>query len=162
MRERHILKYKLVYGDVRKIYYLKIRFAVDISAAHNCRWQCRAQQSLHTPAAATFNCSVLCSLSAHGPRSPSWIAPSRAASLHTAPARHLGCNVVRLTSAHARLRRGAGGSHSTLGTLVGRAGCEASARWPPGSKWNRTKHKEKKKVRLYFITQTVFLLSGNS
>ena len=91
-------------------------------------WHRHVQPLCTRPPVAILGGTVTCSLSAHGPRSPSWVAPSRAASLHTAPGRHLGCSVVRLTSAHARLRRGAGGSHSTLGTLVGRAGCEASAR----------------------------------
>lgn len=85
--------------------------------------------------------SARCSPSALSPPPPSWIKVSYAASLHTAGAEVSGAPVLQWE-------------------LCWSAGCEVFARgslWTSGTRLNT---KEKKKVRLFFITQ-LLLFSGN-
>ena len=89
--------------------------------------------------------SVACRVCAHGPLPlpPSWILALWAALLHTA------------------LRAEVSVQPFTPGTVVWSAGCEPSARgtlWANETRWST---KEKRKVRLDFITQILFVFPGN-
>ena len=96
--------------------------------------------SAHGPAASLHTARPI---SAHGPPQPSWIATSSAVLLHMRT--KLPCRVQQVCTRSSGLN------------YQGQGLCS----WPRRSKWNYEAQRKKKKVRLYFITQSLFLFPGN-